>query len=315
MKTRATLGLVAAFACAAGLLTDGCGPRKAERGTPGVSAAAEPPPAETALSAEVAAPRLGLFNGGGAEGLGRRVALTLKDAGYDVALVDNYRDPATGRVDFALPHSEIRYRLAAHRATAEDVAGLLGVEAARVTPGELDGRVDVAVVLGRDFDGARMAVATAAPPAAGEEDGDWSSLPVVVKPGPPPRSVDDGVYVSKTHHTVTLFRGGEMVRQYPCATGREGSTPEGEFTVNMKLVDPVWYWKGRAIPPGPDNGLGSRFIGITNAEHPKGYGLHGTNEPGSIGRDASHGCVRMLNADVEELYKEVKNGDAVVVGP
>lgn len=307
--------LVAAVACAAGLLAGGCGPREAETASAETAAPPETLVAGTALPAEAAAPRLGLFNGGGAEGLARRVALTLGEAGYDVAVVDNYRDPATGRAELALPHSEIRYRAAAHRGTAEEVAGLLGVEAARVTPGEFDGRVDVAVVLGRDFDGARMAVTTAAPPAAEEEEADWSSLPVVVKRGPPPRALDDGVYVSKTHHTVTLFRGGEIVRQYPCATGREGSTPEGEFTVNMKLVDPVWYWKGKAIPPGPDNGLGSRFIGITNAEHPKGYGLHGTNEPGSIGRDASHGCVRLLNSDVEELYKEVKNGDAVIVGP
>jgi len=301
------------MACAGALLLGGCGPREAERGT-AEGSAPDPPPRETALAAEAAAPRLGLFNGGGAEGLAERVARTLEDAGYDVAVVGNYRDPASGRVDFALPHSEIRYRPAARRGAAEEVAALLGVDAARVTPGELDGRVDVAVVLGRDFDGRRMAVATAAPTAA-EEDADWSSLPVVVKMGPPPRALDDGVYVSKTRHTVTLFRGGELVRQYPCAAGRDGSTPEGTFTVNMKLVEPVWYWKGKAIPPGPDNGLGSRFIGITNAEHPKGYGLHGTNEPGSIGRDASHGCVLMLNEDVEELYKEMKNGDAVVVGP
>jgi hypothetical protein len=312
-KPHSLAGPLAITACAAALLVGSCGPRGPEPAAGPAPASSKTPPAETALLAAIAPPRLGLFNGGGAVGLAARVSQTLEAAGYDVAVVDNYRDPANGSADFGRPHSEIRYYPDLHRRAAEEVAALLGLDAARVTPGELDGRVDVAVVLGRDFDAHRLAVATAAPEA--EAAADWSSLPRAVKMGPPPRALDDGVYVSKTNRTVTLFRTGEIVRQYPCATGRDGSTPEGAFTVNVKLVDPVWYWKGKAIPPGPDNGLGSRFIGITNKDHPKGYGLHGTNEPDSIGREASHGCIRLLNADAEDLYEKVKVGDAVVIGP
>jgi hypothetical protein len=299
---------VALSACA---LVAACGAEKTA--PPPGGAAADAPAAERGADLATPSPRFGVFNGCGVTGLASRAAQTLEEAGYTDILLDNYRDPATGRKDFGRPTTEVIYADENFRPAAEAAAGLFGAKPKNVTREKLDPRVDVAVILGADFDRASLAVKTAG--NTSDEDFDWSSAPVAIKSGPPPRALDDGVYVSKTHHTVTLFRGGGIVRQYPCATGRDGSTPDGTFTVNMKLVDPVWYWKGKAIPPGPDNGLGSRFIGITNAEHPKGYGLHGTNEPGSIGRDASHGCVRMLNADVEEGYKEVKNGDAVVVGP
>ena len=312
---RPLTGPFAVIAFAGALLITACGPKEAVSGTAEVStpATAGEPSAETAVTAEATPPRFGVFNGCGVAGLASGAAQTLKEAGYDDVLLDNYRDPGTGRKDFERPTTEIRYADAEFRAAAEAAADLFGVASRNVTPGTLDPRVDVAVILGADFDRTALVVKTAGETSG--DDFDWSTVPVVIKLGPPPRGLDDGVYVSKTHHTVTLFRGGELVRQYPCATGRDGSTPEGTFTVNMKLVDPVWYWKGKAITPGPDNGLGSRFIGITNDEHPKGYGLHGTNEPASIGRDASHGCVRMLNEHVEELYREVKNGDGVVVGP
>jgi hypothetical protein len=315
MMSRALTGPLAAIACAGALLVGGCGSKEAEPGTAEVSAPAEGhvPPAESGPVREAATPRLGVFNGCGVAGLASRAAQTLEEAGYDDVLLDNYRDPGTGRQDFERPTTEIRYADAKFRAAAEAAAELFGVEPRNVTPGTLDPRVDVAVILGTDFDRTALVVKTAGETSG--EDFDWSALPVEVKMGPPPRSLADGLYVSKNNRTVTLFRDGALLRQHPCATGRNGSTPEGTFTVNVKLVDPVWYWKGKAIPPGPDNGLGSRFIGITNKQYPKGYGLHGTNEPDSIGREASHGCLRLLNENVEELFEEVKVGDTVVIGP
>jgi hypothetical protein len=304
-----------AAALLASAIIAACGAEKSSPppGDEGVATGTLEPPAKSEAKPTRQSPRFGVFNGCGVTGLASRAAQTLEEAGYTDILLDNYRDPATGRKDFGRPTTEINYASENFRGAAEAAANLFGVEPRSVTRGKLDPRVDVAVVLGADFDRTTLVVKTAG--GTSDEDFDWSSEPVVVKLGPPPRSLDDGIYVSKGNHTVTLFRNGEIVRQHPCATGRDGSTPEGAFTVNVKLVDPVWYWKGRAIPPGPDNGLGSRFIGITNKQYPKGYGLHGTNEPESIGRDASHGCVRMLNDDVEELYKEVKAGDKVVVGP
>ena len=63
------------------------------------------------------------------------------------------------------------------------------------------------------------------------------------------------------------------------------------------------------IPPGKANPLGTRWIGLSR----KGYGIHGTNNPRSIGRRASHGCIRMRNRDVEELFEMVAVGDRVEI--
>jgi hypothetical protein len=254
-------------------------------------------------------------------GLAAKVAAVLKTRGYAEVSVANYVDAGAGQPS-ARATTEVWYRTPAFEKDAAGVADILGVGAAHVRAGTPPGPEDVAVVLGADFDLARVAAGTAVGTTSGggvtaaEDDADWSHLPFEVKMGPPPGRVDDGLYVSLTNHTVTLFRAGAPVSQYPCATGRADSeTPEGTYTVNSKLENPTWYWKGKAIPPGPTNGLGTRFIGITNSRHPKGYGLHGTNEPGSIGRDASHGCIRMTNANVEVLYEKVKAGDKVVIGP
>ena len=258
--------------------------------------------------------RVAVYNACGIEGLAGSAADVLTEAGYKSVGTANYVDPETGKAEYGRAKTEVLYADDEHRESAEAVAELFGVAPENVSEGTVGGKADVALVLGADFDPTELVVKGGAETVAGD-DFDWSAVPVEIKLGPPPDTIENGVYVSKGNHTVTLFDDGELVTQYPCAAGRDGCTPEGTFTVNMKLVDPVWYWKGEAIPPGPENGLGSRFIGITNDEHPKGYGLHGTNEPGSIGRDASHGCVRMHNDDVEELFEMVEYGDTVIVGP
>jgi hypothetical protein len=61
------------------------------------------------------------------------------------------------------------------------------------------------------------------------------------------------------------------------------------------------------VPPGKSNLLGPRWIGLSR----RGYGIHGTTNPRSIGRPASHGCIRMRNSDVEELFGLVAVGDPV----
>jgi rhodanese-related sulfurtransferase len=270
--------------------------------------------AETADEGKPTDIRVGVYNGCGVDGLAGLAADVLTEAGYDRVVTGNYVDPETGKADYDRPRTEVLYADKKHEKSAGSVAGLFGVSSEYVNENAAVKGVDVAVVLGSDFDPTELVVKGGAETVEGD-DFDWSALPLRIKLGTPPDKVENGVYVSKGNHTVTLFEDGEMVAQYPCAAGRDGCTPEGTFKVNMKLVDPVWYWKGQAIPPGPENGLGSRFIGITNDEYPKGYGLHGTNEPASVGRDASHGCVRMRNEDVEELYELLEYGDTVVVGP
>jgi lipoprotein-anchoring transpeptidase ErfK/SrfK len=120
-----------------------------------------------------------------------------------------------------------------------------------------------------------------------------------------------GVYVSKGDRAVYYYEGGELTQVWPCAIGKpETPTPEGRFEVTVTLKDPTWYWQGKAIPPGPENGLGEWFIGINK----RGYGLHGTNEPPSIGGAVSHGCIRMYNEDAAVLTALVEAGTPVVIG-
>jgi lipoprotein-anchoring transpeptidase ErfK/SrfK len=89
------------------------------------------------------------------------------------------------------------------------------------------------------------------------------------------------------------------------------------YTVQDKQVDPSWHvpnsaWAGslagRVIPPGPDDPLKARWIGITG-----GSGIHGTEEVGSLGSAASHGCIRMAIPDVIALYDRVPYGSKIYV--
>ncbi|HXV28074.1 MAG TPA: L,D-transpeptidase family protein [bacterium] len=123
--------------------------------------------------------------------------------------------------------------------------------------------------------------------------------------------VQDQLVVDKSSKTLTWKRGEAVVKQYPVAVGRkETQTPEGKFVITNKVADPVWYRLGQVYPPdSPDNLLGSRWIGLDH----KGYGIHGTRDPQSIGNAASHGCVRMLNEDVEELFSWIPVGAKVII--
>jgi hypothetical protein len=90
----------------------------------------------------------------------------------------------------------------------------------------------------------------------------------------------------------------------PNAEDKDGTTPLGTFTVRNKMVDPTYYGpEGVIAHDDPRNPLGERWIDIGD-----GYGIHGTIEPASIGRNESRGCIRLLNSDVEEVY------DFLVVG-
>jgi lipoprotein-anchoring transpeptidase ErfK/SrfK len=118
------------------------------------------------------------------------------------------------------------------------------------------------------------------------------------------------IVISIPDRRLALLQDGKLIKTYPIAVGtRWTPSPEGEFTVINHAVDPVYRHKGMEIPPGEDNPLGDRWMGLSL----KGYGIHGTNVPRSIGKAASHGCFRMARQDVEELYAQVKVGDRVIV--
>jgi Uncharacterized protein conserved in bacteria len=118
------------------------------------------------------------------------------------------------------------------------------------------------------------------------------------------------IVVDKSMNILMLKSGDKIVKTYKVATGVKNCTPVGSFKVINKIVDPPWYTDGTVIPPGnPKNILGSRWLGLSA----KSYGIHGTTEPQSIGSQATSGCVRMKNDEVEELYALVPQGTEVVI--
>lgn len=126
-------------------------------------------------------------------------------------------------------------------------------------------------------------------------------------------TLDRGAY------TLRLWENLKLAKTYTVAVGQVGlETPEGLYHIQNKQVDPTWHvpesdWAGdlagQTIPPGPSNPLKARWMGIY-----EGAGIHGTEETGSLGTAASHGCVRMAIPEVEELYDQVDVGTPIYIG-
>jgi lipoprotein-anchoring transpeptidase ErfK/SrfK len=99
----------------------------------------------------------------------------------------------------------------------------------------------------------------------------------------------------------------------PVAIGdNKTDTKEGIFKITGKSINPKWYIDNKIYPPyleNKENALGIRWIGLSWI----GYGIHGTNDPFSIGKDVSQGCVRLQNEDVEILYEKVNVNDEVLI--
>ncbi|WP_218082386.1 L,D-transpeptidase [Anthocerotibacter panamensis] len=111
---------------------------------------------------------------------------------------------------------------------------------------------------------------------------------------------------------LTVWRGdGTLLRTYPVAIGRLGwPTPKGEFQILKKISAPSWehIFTREQFPPGVQgNPLGPYYLGFKQEGRDE-YGLHGTNQPDSIGKAISHGCVRLFNRDITELYSLVEVG-------
>lgn len=118
------------------------------------------------------------------------------------------------------------------------------------------------------------------------------------------------ILVDKSQNLLMLLADDDVLKVYRVSTGENNCTPTGTFKIVNKIVDPVWYTQKAVVPAeSPDNILGSRWLGLSAP----GYGIHGTIEPGSIGRQATKGCVRMTNSDVEEVYIIVPAGTEVTI--
>ena len=131
-----------------------------------------------------------------------------------------------------------------------------------------------------------------------------------------------GTVVIDTPHTVLYFvlGNGKAIR-YGIGVGREGFTWSGVKTIARKAEWPDWYppkemiarqpYLPRFTAGGPGNPLGARAMYLGSSE----YRIHGTNNPSTIGKQVSSGCIRLTNEDVSDLYERVQVGAKVIVLP
>ncbi len=111
----------------------------------------------------------------------------------------------------------------------------------------------------------------------------------------------------------------QILKEYPIGVGKSQQfmTPEGIYKVEVKDRNPGWvnpFNRQLKIAPGPKNPLGTRWIGFHGKQNnTQVYGIHGTNQPASVGKFVSHGCIRMKIPDSEDLFERVELGMPVIV--
>jgi lipoprotein-anchoring transpeptidase ErfK/SrfK len=138
-----------------------------------------------------------------------------------------------------------------------------------------------------------------------------------IRPTVTRRNFGPVIVIRRGSNQLFLYRGMRYWRVFRVATGeRRYPTPLGRFRIVVKWRNPWWYppdspWaKGqRPIPPGPDNPLGTRWMGLSAA----GVGIHGTPSDASIGYSVSHGCIRMHIPQAEWLFNHVDVGTTVFI--
>ena len=147
--------------------------------------------------------------------------------------------------------------------------------------------------------------------------------PKVVQPKVGDSAFDTVIVVHINENKLYLYKNHKLTRTFPVATGQSKyPTPTGRYSVTLKRYLPTWYnphdeWSKNepaTIPPGPGNPLGLRALNLSAP----GIRIHGTPSDYSIGYNASHGCIRMHNSDVLQLYPLVPTGTTVFlerVGP
>lgn len=131
-----------------------------------------------------------------------------------------------------------------------------------------------------------------------------SVYPFFVAPQPP--NGGTSIVINKAINRLYLYEEGRLVGKYPVATGKEvGLTPEGDLIIVTKEANDQGL--------GQDGIFGTRWLGLRTPDAPDGskYGIHGTNEPDSIGDHASAGCVRVSKSDLEQIYHRVPVGTLV----
>jgi lipoprotein-anchoring transpeptidase ErfK/SrfK len=122
------------------------------------------------------------------------------------------------------------------------------------------------------------------------------------------------IEINKSKNTLSLFKNKKLVDTFQVATGKNADlTPVGTFEIVNKIQDP-WYSPKGIAGKDPQNPLGTRWLGLSVPDTGgTKYGIHGTNNPSSIGKYASLGCIRMNNKDVQQLYDHIPIGTVVVI--
>ena len=134
------------------------------------------------------------------------------------------------------------------------------------------------------------------------------------------------IIVDPKAHFLYHALGNRQATRYGVGVGRDGFAWSGDAEIRMKRVWPRWVPPKEMVardkrarkwangqPGGPDNPLGARALYLYSGGKDTLYRIHGTNEPQSIGKSVSSGCVRMLNEDVAELFEQVEIGTKVIV--
>ncbi len=138
-----------------------------------------------------------------------------------------------------------------------------------------------------------------------------------------PDSPREGITVNLAEMRIYSFielNGRKVVSTYPIGVGMDGfDTPVGSYKISLKLKDPSWFVPASlrrenpdlptVMPPGEDNPLGDYAMRLSNTQ----YLIHGTNKPFGIGRQVSHGCIRLYPEDIRELFALTPRGTSVHV--
>lgn len=123
-------------------------------------------------------------------------------------------------------------------------------------------------------------------------------------------AVKHEIVVSLVDRRLALLEDGKVVKIYRVAVGKASTpSPVGTFTIMRRVTNPVYEHDGKVIQPGPGNPVGNRWMGL----NVRGYGIHGTNVPSSVGKAVSHGCIRLGKADIEDLFRRARVGDQVEI--
>lgn len=130
-----------------------------------------------------------------------------------------------------------------------------------------------------------------------------------------PKKIYNGLIINIPEYSIYHFKNGILINTYSIAIGKKNwQTPRGRFFVDNKALNPTWRipprmarklkTRNKSVPPGPENPLGKYWIGLSLPH----IGIHSTNKPYSIGKALSHGCMRLLPKDAEELFKTLNVG-------